>query len=88
MCCDNEILTINRRSDLHEVLEIVHRYEDCSSTIYGWTSVYWRFGKFNSLDKTPWGWRWRMPKRVGLLVKQCNLVYEKWCIKRWFDADW
>ena len=36
MCCDNEILP----NDRHGVLEIVHRCEDCSSTIYGWTSVY------------------------------------------------
>jgi hypothetical protein len=33
-------LTINRRSDLHDVLEIVYRCEDCSSAIYLWTSVY------------------------------------------------
>jgi len=24
---------------------------------------------------------------VGVVGKQCNLVYEKWRIKRWFDED-
>jgi len=28
------------QSDLHEVLENVYRYEDCSSAIHGRTSVY------------------------------------------------
>jgi len=32
----------------------------------------------------PWGWRRRAPKRVRVLVEQCNFVYEKWCIKPWF----
>ena len=27
------------------------------------------------------------PKRVGAIVKQCKLVYEKWRIKRWFEED-
>jgi len=27
------------------------------------------------------------PKHVEVLVKQCNSVYEKWHIKRWFDED-
>jgi len=34
------VLNINRRSDLQEVLEIVHRCDDCISATYGWTSVY------------------------------------------------
>jgi len=28
------------------------------------------------------------PKRVRVLVKQCNSMYEKWRITRWFDEDW
>ena len=24
---------------------------------------------------------------VPLILQQCNLVYENWCIKRWFDED-
>jgi len=40
---NNEILTINCCSNLHEVLEIVHRREDCRSAIiwlkYSWMSV-------------------------------------------------
>jgi len=26
-------------------------------------------------------------KNVGVLVKQCNLVLEVWCIESWFDED-
>jgi hypothetical protein len=26
-------------------------------------------------------------KDIRVLVKQCNVVYEKQCIKRWFDED-
>ena len=27
------------------------------------------------------------PKHVGVLFKQCNSVYEKWCNERRFDVD-
>ena len=27
------------------------------------------------------------PKRVGVLVRWCNLVYEKWCIQCWFEKS-
>jgi len=27
------------------------------------------------------------PKYIRVLVKQRNSVYERWCIKRWFDED-
>ena len=39
------------------------------------------------LDRSPWGWRRRAPKRVRLLVKQCDLVYENGYIKQWFDEE-
>jgi hypothetical protein len=39
-----EIMPINRRRHLHEVLEIVRRCDDSISATYIWTSV----GKFNS----------------------------------------
>jgi len=28
-----------------------------------------------------------LPTHVGVLVEQCNLVYWKWYIERWFDED-
>lgn len=27
------------------------------------------------------------PKYIRVLVKQSNSVYERWCIKRWFDEE-
>ena len=27
------------------------------------------------------------PKRVGVLVKHCNYLFDNWCIRRWFDED-
>ena len=38
-------------------------------------------------DGSPWRWRRRAPKRVGVLVKQRDFVYERWCIKCWFTED-
>ena len=83
----HEILNINRRVDFHVVTEIVHGEGDCNCALYGYTSVYSRLmrQKIQQLDGTPWRWRRRAPKRVGVLVKQCNLVYEKWYVKHWFD---
>jgi hypothetical protein len=37
---NKEILTINRRSDRHEVLEILRGCENCCSAVFGWTIVY------------------------------------------------
>lgn len=77
----NEILT-NRRSDLRDVLEIEHRCEDCISAVRGCTSAaIWCVGRFYSEDGTPWARRRQEPKLVGVSVRQCNLVFEKWCTK-------
>jgi len=40
----------------------------------------------NSSKGTTWRWR-RAPKRVGVLVKQRDLLYERLCISCWFNED-
>ena len=64
-------------------------FAELHSAKYGWTIVYGHLmcRKFKGLYGIPWGWRRRAPKRVGVLIQHCNLVYEKWCMKRWFDED-
>ena len=41
--------------------------------------------KFKIWDGAPWRRRRRMPKRVGVLVQHCHLIYERWIIKCWFN---
>ena len=88
MCCDKEILTVEATFMNFSKLCIGVKIAFPQYMVGQVLIAIWRVEKFNSLDKTPWGWRWRTPKRVGLLIKQCNLVYEKWRIKCWFDEDW
>lgn len=40
----------------------------------------------NSWNDTPWRWRQTL-KRVGILVKQHDLVYKRQCMKFWFNED-
>ena len=68
------------------VLEIVHGCEDCSCAMYVWTSVYSHL-LCREIQQLGRGWCWRAPKRVRIFVKQRNLVYEEWCIKRCLDED-
>ena len=44
----------------------------------------WRTEKL-SWDGTPWRKSRQAPKRVGVLLTQRDLVYEKWRIKCWFN---
>jgi hypothetical protein len=52
-------------------------------------TVYVRFllTIFKDEGRTSSGWLQKVPKHVRVLVKQCNLVNEKWCIKPWFDEN-
>jgi hypothetical protein len=70
----NVISKTNRRGDRHEDSIIVYR--QLLETVG-------RAAEFNSSDGTSWRWRRWAPKRVGVLVKQRELVYDRRCIRCW-----
>ena len=61
--------------------------EDCISGTHG-PKVVWNHltcWKINSCNGTPRRWQQRAPKQVRALVQQCDLGYERQCIKCWFN---